>query len=134
MLLGFPDSVLEAAGREREVDLTTYGRTSGRPRRITLWISTDGQRLFVRAGGGLKQDWPRNLLASGRAVLHIAGQDVPVRGRHITDTSFARDVSRLVVAKYGPSVTVPPDDAPPTPGEQATFELLPALSAAENGK
>ena len=39
----FPPEVHEAAGREREVVLTTTGRKTGKPRRVTIWISTDGE-------------------------------------------------------------------------------------------
>ena len=30
-------------------------------------------------------DWPRNLLANGRTILHIDGRDFAVRARHVTD-------------------------------------------------
>jgi deazaflavin-dependent oxidoreductase (nitroreductase family) len=122
----FSPSILEAAAREREVELTTYGRRTGRPHRTVLWISTDGQRLFVRSGGGLGRDWPRNLLAGERGVLHLGRSEVAVRARHLTDPAEARSVTGLVVRKYGASVQRPRDGAPPTPAEQATFELAPA--------
>jgi deazaflavin-dependent oxidoreductase (nitroreductase family) len=122
----FSADVLESAAREREVELTTYGRRTGRPHRAVLWLSGDGRRLFVRSGGGLGRDWPRNLLARGDAVLHVGAHDVPVRARHLADPTEARQVTRLVVAKYGRAVQVPPDGAPPTPAETATFELVPA--------
>lgn len=125
---GFRQVVLEAAAREREVELTTYGRRTGRLHRTTVWISTDGRRLFVRSGGGLARDWPRNLLARGDGVLHVSGVDVPVLARHVTDPARARSVTQLVVDKYGPTVQRSPDEGPPTPAEQATFELLPRPS------
>ena len=65
----FSASVIEAAASEREVELTTYGRRTGRAHRTTLWISSDGRRVFVRSGGGLGRDWPRNLLAQGYLPL-----------------------------------------------------------------
>jgi hypothetical protein len=122
----FSPRVLEAAAREREVELTTYGRRTGSPHRTVIWISGDGRRLFVRSGGGLGRDWPRNLLAQDRAVLHVGGLDVPVRAMHVADPAAARSVTELVIRKYGPSVQRSPENDPLTPGEQATFELLPA--------
>lgn len=122
----FSPRILEAATREREVELTTYGRRTGRPHRTVLWISTDGRRLFVRSGGGLGRDWPRNLLARGQGILHLREAEVAVRARHLTDPAEARSVTGLVARKYGSIVQRPQDGAPPTPAERATFELLSA--------
>jgi hypothetical protein len=44
----FGDDVLKAAAREREVKLTTVGRKSGKERRVTIWITTDGSLLYIR--------------------------------------------------------------------------------------
>lgn len=121
----FSADVLDAAAREREAALTTHGRKTGNPHRTVLWVWGDGQRLFIRSGGGLGRDWPRNLLARPDGVLHVAGHDVRVRARHL-DTGEARSVSPYVVRKYGSGVRLPEDGAPPTPAEHATFELTPA--------
>ena len=125
-MAAIPREVLEAAARQREVTLTTRGRKSGKPRRVTIWISTDGKHLFVRSGAGMRRDWPQNIVAAGEGELHVAGLKVKVRPRHITDPTEARAVSELHRVKYGSSIkpSSPPD--PLTTGEQATFELLPA--------
>jgi deazaflavin-dependent oxidoreductase (nitroreductase family) len=123
---GFDRGLLDAIAREQEVDLTTYGRKTGQPSRRTLWILTDGQRVYIRSGGGLRRDWPRNLLANGAGILHVAGRDVPVRARHVSDLVEARAVNTLRNRKYAPGTPEPRADDPPSPAEQATFELLPA--------
>jgi hypothetical protein len=125
----FSAEVLEAAARAREVELTTYGRRTGNPHRTTIWVWGDGRRLFIRSGQGLGRDWPRNLLARGRAVLRIGELDVPVVPRH-TDPVEARGLHHLVESKYGvrPQSSGPGES--PTPAEQATFELLPDASPA----
>src|SRR5438132_11625232 len=97
----FNHSVIEAALREREVELTTRGRRTGKPHRTTLWISTDGRRVFIRSGGGLARDWPRNLLRSGEGVLKVGSLEIPVNATHVTDPAQARSVSELVSRKYG---------------------------------
>jgi deazaflavin-dependent oxidoreductase (nitroreductase family) len=114
----------ELAMREKEVDLTTWGRKSGRPSRKELWIWGEGGRLYIRSGQGMGRDWPQNLLARGKGIIHIAGRDIPVNARHVTDMAEARKCSGMVVAKYPQSKQPGPDDAP-TPGESATFELTP---------
>jgi deazaflavin-dependent oxidoreductase (nitroreductase family) len=117
--------IWEAAAREREVTLTTTGRRTGKPRKVTIWISTDGRRLFIRSGQGMKRDWPQNLVAKGEATLELDGRKVKVKPRRVTDPAEAREVSRFVRDKYGPSVKPSKPDEPLTLGEQATFELIP---------
>ena len=121
----FPASVIDAVGQEREVELTTYGRKTGRPSRRILWAVTDGERVYIRSGGGLGRDWPRNLLSGGRAIFHVAGIDVPVSARHVTEAEHARQLSGLYQAKYAAGAQRSRGDEPLTPGEGATFELTP---------
>jgi deazaflavin-dependent oxidoreductase (nitroreductase family) len=124
----FTRDIIEDAARQREVQITTYGRKTGRPRRVTIWVSGDNGRLFVRSGGGLGRDWPQNLLASGRGVLHVGGMDIPIQARHITDVAESRAAADHLVRKYRVNIQRSSGDQPLTPGEQATFELLPAAS------
>jgi hypothetical protein len=51
---------------------------------------------------------------------------VPVRGRLIGDPADAREVSRHHRVKYGDYIKPSAGDEPLTPGEQASFELVPA--------
>src|SRR3979411_3351827 len=84
--------LVSAAAKAPEVDLTTFGRKSGRPSRHTIWITTDAQRrIHIRSVKGLVRDWPQNLLANGRAILHVDGRDFPVVARHVTDRAELLD-------------------------------------------
>ncbi len=122
----FSADLLEAAKREREVKLTTLGRKSGKPHQVTVWIGTDGTHLYVRSGQGLRRNWPQNLVAVGEGVLQVGKTEVKVKPRHLTEAAEARMVSSLYKRKYGPFVKASRPNQPLTPGEQATFELLPA--------
>jgi deazaflavin-dependent oxidoreductase (nitroreductase family) len=124
----FSADVLEAAKREREVKLTTFGRKSGKPHQVTIWITSDGKHLYIRSGQGLRRNWPQNLVARGEGLLHVGKTEVEVAPRHITDPIEARAVSGLYTQKYGPFVKASRPNQPLTPGEQATFELLPSSS------
>jgi deazaflavin-dependent oxidoreductase (nitroreductase family) len=115
-----------AAGSAREVDLTTYGRRSGRPSRRTIWITSDPEgRLYIRSGQGLTRDWPQNLLANQGAVLHVGGEDLPVRARHVTDRAELRASHAAVKQKDGRDLPASEEGQPLTLPEQATFELIP---------
>jgi deazaflavin-dependent oxidoreductase (nitroreductase family) len=122
----FPPEVLDAAKREREVTLTTYGRKTGEPHDVTIWIATDGERLYIRSGQGLARQWPQNLLARGEGLLRLDKLTAAVKPRLVTDPAEARASSELYKKKYGPFVRASKPSQPLTPGEQATFELLPA--------
>jgi len=121
----FSAEILQAAAREREVQLTTIGRKTGKPRRVTIWIGTDGKKLYIRSGQGMRRDWPQNLVAKGEAVVKIGKTEVPVKPRLVTDPAEARAVSALYKKKYGHFVQASKPDQPLTLGEQTTFELLP---------
>lgn len=122
----FDPTIIDAARREREVTLTTFGRKSGNPSSKIIWIASDGEHLYIRSGGGIGRDWPQNFLANNRGVLQIDGREVPVRPRHLTNPEEARTVGRLISEKYSSTSTGSSGNEPLTPGEQASFELLPA--------
>jgi deazaflavin-dependent oxidoreductase (nitroreductase family) len=121
----FAPEVLEAAAREREVHFTTIGRKTGKPRRVTIWIGTDGKRLYIRSGQGMRRDWPQNLLAKGEGVVGLGKTEVKVKPRLVTDPAEARAASGLYRSKYGQFVRPSKPGEPLTLGEQTTFELLP---------
>jgi len=125
---GWDRAILDAAAREREVELTTYGRTTGKPTRVILWIWGDDTRLFIRSGGGMGRDWPQNILASGRGILHLADRDIPIHARHVTDEAEARAGAVMVNRKYETTNTPSAAGEPLTPAEQTTFELTPDVA------
>jgi deazaflavin-dependent oxidoreductase (nitroreductase family) len=124
-MAGFDRETIAKALAEREVELTTWGRKTGKPSRVIIWIWGDDTRLYIRSGQGMGRDWPRNLAASGRGILHLAGQDIPVRARHVTDAAEARAGAAMVNRKYQSTNTPSGEGELLTPAEQATFELMP---------
>lgn len=124
-MAGFDRETIDTALREREVELTTWGRKTGTPSRVIIWIWGDERRLYIRSGQGMGRDWPRNLLAAGKGVLHLAGRDIPVRARHVTDAAESRAGAVMVNRKYETTNKASAENEPLTPAEQATFELTP---------
>ena len=116
--------VIESAAREREVTLTTYGRKTGKEHRVTIWITTDGSRLYIRSGQGLRRQWPQNLMARGEGLLRLGNETVKVKPRLVSDPAEARAASALYTQKYGQFVKASKPSERLTPGEQATFELI----------
>jgi hypothetical protein len=121
----FPSDVLDAMAKEKEVHLTTYGRKTGKESGVTIWIVTDGKKVYIRSGQGLKRYWPKNLLERPEGTVQLDSKVVRFRSRHITDPAEARYSSKLYGPKYGDFVKPSNESDPLTPGEQAAFELLP---------
>ena len=124
-MAGFDAETIKTALAEREVELTTWGRKTSNPSRVIIWIWGDDTRLYIRSGGGMGRDWPQNLLANGKGVLHLAGQDIAVRARHVTDAAEARAGAAMVNQKYATTNTPSAEGDPLTLAELATFELTP---------
>jgi deazaflavin-dependent oxidoreductase (nitroreductase family) len=129
-MAGFDKATIETALAEREVELTTWGRKTGNPTRVIIWIWGDDRRLYIRSGGGMGRDWPQNLLANGKGILHLAGQDIAVRARHVTDPAEARAGAAMVNRKYATTNAPSAEGEPLMPAEQATFELTPDDASA----
>ena len=125
MMQNFDPTILTAANQATEIELSTYGRQTAQLHRVIMWIYSDGSRLYVRSGQGLGRDWPKNLLANPKAILHIGDMDVPVRARLVTDPAEARAGSNWIQQKYHTAKGASAESEPLTPGETASFELLP---------
>ena len=125
MMNEFSSDVLDAIANEKEVQLTTFGRKTGEESSVTIWIVTDGKKVYIRSGQGLKRHWPKNLLARPEGILQLDGKAVRFKSRHISDPAEARHSSKLYGPKYGNFVKPSNESDPLTPGEQAAFELLP---------
>jgi hypothetical protein len=124
----FNQDVIDAAKNEREVTFTTFGRATGKPYEVTIFVVTDGHRLFILSGQGMARQWPQNLAARGDGILHLGGLDVHVKSRHVIDPRETRMVSELYGTKYGAEFGPPQPGEPPRLSEQATFELIAAGS------
>jgi len=124
-MAAFSRAALDAAANQHEVTLTTTGRASGKPHEVTIWIATDGEKVYIRSGGGMERDWPQNLVAKGEGTIHLGAESIRVKPRHLTDPEEARRTSRLAAEKYGSYVKPSEPDEPLTKGETAAFELIP---------
>lgn len=68
------------------VKLTTTGRKSGEPRRVTLYAFPDGDRLVVVGSlGGAANDpaWAGNLRSNPEATVRVDGELRTVRAREV---------------------------------------------------
>lgn len=92
--------VLAAHGGDGVCHLQTTGRTSGRPRTIEIWFGTDGERIYLLAGGRHRAHWVRNLVADPGVRVRIGGQTLSGTARVIEGEPREQLARELLGAKY----------------------------------
>ena len=80
--------------------LQTVGRSSGRPRTIEIWFATEGERVYLLAGGRERAHWVRNLMADPHVRLRIGGRTLDGLARVIEGEEREAIARRLLAAKY----------------------------------
>jgi deazaflavin-dependent oxidoreductase (nitroreductase family) len=92
--------LLAAHATDRVCHLQTIGRSSGRPRTIEIWFATDGERIYLLAGGRDRAHWVRNLLADPSVRVRIGGRTLEGHARVIEGEERDPLARRLLAAKY----------------------------------
>lgn len=92
--------LLAAHADDRVCHLQTIGRSSGRPRTIEIWFATDGERIYLLAGGRDRAHWVRNLVAHSGVRVRIGGRTLEGRARAIEGEEREPLARRLLAAKY----------------------------------
>ncbi len=81
------------------VDLTTWGRTSGLPRRIEIWMVRVHDRSFITGTPG-RRDWLANVRSRSKAIVHTDSDDVRCSVREVTDPDERRTVMEAAAAHW----------------------------------
>lgn len=95
-----PGEVLTAHADDSVCLLQTTGRTTGRPRTIEIWFATDGERVYLLAGGRHHAHWVRNLIANPRVRVRIGGVTLAGTARVIEGEEREGLARRMLGAKY----------------------------------
>jgi deazaflavin-dependent oxidoreductase (nitroreductase family) len=80
--------------------LQTTGRRTGRPRTIEIWFATDGERIYVLAGGRERAHWVRNLRVDPQVRVRIGGRTFAGRARVIEGEAREALSRGLLAGKY----------------------------------
>ena len=90
----------ETLWRAEELVLTTTGRRTGRPHRVTLWFVYDGSAIWLRTDA--VTDWYKNLERDARCRVAAAGVELEAQRVAVQDEPDAlRRLVDLLRAKYG---------------------------------
>lgn len=97
------DAIRRALARDRTIDITTIGRTSGRPRRIETWFYRSGGAIYLTGLPG-RRDWYANLTAQPDFTFHLketTQADLPARGAPVDDPDERRAILTPILRDLG---------------------------------
>ncbi len=93
------DSELDDLAAEMTVEITTYGRKSGLPRRIEIWwFRVEGR--FIITGTTGRRDWLANVRSDPRMIVHVNGLDIAATVSEVTDPEFRHTVLTMPTTSW----------------------------------
>jgi deazaflavin-dependent oxidoreductase (nitroreductase family) len=93
------DRVQRALERGDVVDITTFGRVTGEPRRIEIVFHNLDGRIVISGRPGRPRSWLANLRANPRMTFHLkrgVQADLPATARVITDRAEREELLRPI--------------------------------------
>jgi hypothetical protein len=89
--------------RASEIRLSAKGRKSGRDIPRPVWFVHEGNTLYLLPVQGSDTNWYKNLLAEPTLKISVngEGEEMPVRGKPITDSNRVDYIVRKFKSKYG---------------------------------
>jgi len=85
-----------------EIDIETQG-VHGEVHRTTIWAVVDGGDVYVRSLRGSAGRWYQELMAEPDAVIHVAGEAVPVHAMPAPDVESIGRANAGYQRKYAGS-------------------------------
>ncbi len=95
--------IRRALETERTIDITTTGRTTGRPHRIEMWFHNLDGRLYLTGTPGTR-GWYANLERHPDFTFHLKGKlraDLPARATAIVDPAERRAILARLLDRLG---------------------------------
>jgi deazaflavin-dependent oxidoreductase (nitroreductase family) len=92
-----------AIATQRTVEITTTGRRTGEPRRVSVWRHRVDGGIFISGVPG-PRGWYANLTAHPRFTYHLTGDveaDLPARARAIAGVDERRAVFQEIIGGLG---------------------------------
>ncbi|MGH2589080.1 MAG: nitroreductase/quinone reductase family protein [Dehalococcoidia bacterium] len=99
------EHIRRALATDRTIDITTIGRTTGRPRRIEIWFHNLDGAIYITGLPG-ERGWYANLLAHTAFTFHLKGSvhaDLPAHATAVTNPNERRAILTRIVANLGRS-------------------------------
>jgi hypothetical protein len=84
-----------------EITLSVKGRISGKDIPRPVWFVHEANTLYLLPNYGSDTNWYKNFLANQTLKISVSDEELPARGKPITDSSRVRDVMSKFSSKYG---------------------------------
>src|SRR3712207_8207836 len=97
------ERVRDALVRDRTIDITTIGRSSGLPRRIETWFYRVDDQIYLTGSPG-RRDWYANLLANPDFTFHLKqsiAANLPARATPIIDPDERLAIFERILSDLG---------------------------------
>ncbi len=91
---------LEKVADQSTVELSTAGRTSGKPHTKPIWFVYDQGHLYLQSGKEGKTDWYQNLKKNPQMTLKIGTVTANGKAKFINDAKEAERIHNLFSKKY----------------------------------
>ena len=93
--------LFERLDKASEITLSVKGRKSARDIPRPVWFVHESNTLYLLPNYGSDTNWYRNFLANQTLKISVSGEEIPARGKPITDSSRVSDVMSKFGSKYG---------------------------------
>lgn len=93
------DSIQQALRQDRAIDITTWGRKTGQPRRIEIWFHNLDDNLYITGSPG-RRGWYANLVATPEFTFHLKESvqvDLPARATPVLTEEQRRQVLSVIL-------------------------------------
>ena len=88
--------------RVSEIRLSVKGRKSGRDIPRPVWFVHEGNTLYLLPVQGSDTNWYKNLLVDSTLKISVnGGEEIPAKGKPITDSKRVNDIFGKFESKYG---------------------------------
>jgi hypothetical protein len=92
----------ERLNRASEIRLSVKGRKSGRDIPRPVWFVHEGNTVYLLPNYGSDTNWYKNLLVDSTLKISVSGgEEIPARGKPITDSNMVNDIFGKFDSKYG---------------------------------
>lgn len=94
------EQIRQALAKDRVIDITTTGRTSGRPSRVEMWFHNLDGAIYISGSPGTR-DWYANMVANPDFTFHLkksAVANLPARATPITDPDDRRAIMARILS------------------------------------
>ena len=118
------DEIKQALGKDRVIDMTTIGKSSGQPRRKETWFHNIDGKIYLTGTPG-KRDWYANMLANPGFTFHLkesAQADLAATAHPVTDPETRRAVFTRILTNVGRAASELPNWEAGSPLVEVTFD------------